>query len=151
MTDNALRRAADGHNVMAAISEHDEQVAVVEYLYRQYPNVLFWATPNGARLSGGPSKRARQMNALKAEGFLPGVADLIIFEPRGGFSCMMLEMKRRRGGVVSDNQFDFLAQAEARGAFTAVCHGSEEAIQLIDEYMSYDTKTTNHRRARAAV
>ena len=84
------------------------------------------------------------MNALKAEGFLPGVADLIIFEPRGGFSCMMLEMKRRRGGVVSDNQFDFLAQAEARGAFTAVCHGADEAIALIDEYMCYESKAKNN-------
>lgn len=148
---NKNSRAADHNNVMAAISEHDEQVVVVEYLYRQYPKALFWATPNGARLSGGPSKRARQMNALKAEGFLPGVADLIIFEPRGGFSCMMLEMKRSHGGVVSDNQFDFLAQAEARGAFTAVCHGASEAIQLIDEYMNYETKTTNRRRARASV
>ena len=139
-----ISRAAEHHAVMTSISEHDEQVAVVEYIYRRYPTALFWATPNGARLSGSASKRARQMNALKAEGLLPGVADLIIFEPRGGFSCMMLEMKRKRGGVVSDNQFDFLAQAEARGAFTAVANGAEEAIALIDEYMAYEPKAKNN-------
>ena len=130
-----VKRAAEGHNVMASISEHDEQVAVVEYLYNRYPSALFWATPNGARLSGGPSKRARQMNALKAEGFLPGVSDLIIFEPRGGYPCMFLEMKRKNGGVISENQIDFLAQVEKRGAFTAIAHGADEAIELIDTYM----------------
>ena len=57
---------------------------------------------------------------------------------------MMLEMKRKRGGVVSDNQFDFLAQAEERGAFTAVCNGAEEAIALIDEYMAYEPKAKNN-------
>ena len=57
--DEKVKRAADHNAVMAAISEHDEQVAVVEYLYKKYPTALFWATPNGARLSGGPSKRAR--------------------------------------------------------------------------------------------
>ena len=38
------------------------------------------------------------MNKLKAEGFLPGVSDLIIFEPRGGYSCLFLEMKKADGG-----------------------------------------------------
>ncbi len=136
MVVSQVKRAAEHNAVMAAISEHDEQVAVVEYLYSRYPSALFWATPNGARLSGGPSKRARQMNALKAEGFLPGVSDLIIFEPRGKYSCMFLEMKRRKGGTVSDNQLDFLEQVEQRGAFTAIAHGAADAIAAIDEYMS---------------
>lgn len=131
-----ITRAAQHHQVVAVISEHDEQVAVVDYLFRKYPDALFWATPNGARLSGGPSRRAAQMNALKAEGFLPGVSDLIIFEPRGKYHCFFLEMKRKTGGVVSENQVDFLAQAEKRGAFTAVANGADEAIELIDWYMS---------------
>ena len=42
--DEKVKRAADHNAVMAAISEHDEQVAVVEYLYKKYPTALFWAT-----------------------------------------------------------------------------------------------------------
>jgi hypothetical protein len=121
-----ITRAAEHHN-----TEHAEQVAVVEYLYRAYPQALFWATPNGASLSGG----ARTMNKLKAEGFLPGVSDLIIFEPRGRYSALFLEMKRKRGGVLSQNQKDFLLAIEKRGAFGAVAEGADEAIEIIDHYM----------------
>ena len=114
-------------------SEHDEQAAVVHYLQIKYPDALFWATPNGAGLSGG----GRSMNKLKAEGFLPGVSDLIIFEPRGGWSAMFLEMKKSDGGSgASDNQLWFLREVEKRGAFGVVCNGSANAIEVIDDYLS---------------
>lgn len=35
--------------------------------------------PNGAVLAGGPAKRARQMAALKGDGFMIGFPDLIVF------------------------------------------------------------------------
>jgi len=114
-------------------TEHAEQVAVCNYLDLQYPDVLFWATPNGASLSG----RGRAMNKLKGEGFLPGVSDLIIFEPRGGYSCMFLEMKRVDGGSgASENQLWFICEVEKRGAFGIVCNGADEAKQAIDDYLN---------------
>lgn len=115
--------------------EHHEQAAVVEYLQRRYPNVLFFSVPNGAHLAGNASQRAAKMNKLKAEGFLPGVSDLIIFEPSGGYSAMFLEMKRERGGKLSENQAWFLAEVEKRNGFTAVAHGYDEAKELIDTYL----------------
>lgn len=128
-----IQLAAEHHEVMAMIcpTEHEEQVAVVNYLYYAHPKVLFWATPNGASLSGG----GRTMNKLKAEGFLPGVSDLIIFEPNGKYSAMFLEMKRKVGGEVHQNQKDFLIEVEKRGGFGAVANGSEEAIELIEDYL----------------
>lgn len=116
-------------------SEHAEQVAVVSYLQIKYPDALFWSTPNGSMLGGGRIGAIR-MNALKAEGLLPGVSDLIIFEPRGGWSCMFLEMKRSKGGVLSENQAWFIAQVEARGAYTVVAEGADEAIEFIDDYLN---------------
>jgi hypothetical protein len=116
-------------------SEHAEQVAVVSYLQIRYPQVLFWSTPNGAMLGGGKLGAIR-MNALKATGLLPGVSDLIIFEPMGGFSCMFVEMKRERGGVLSENQAWFIAQVEERGAYAVVAEGADEAIEFIDDYFA---------------
>ena len=114
-------------------TEHAEQVAVCEYLDRVYPQVLYWATPNGASLTG----RGRAMNKLKGEGFLPGVSDLIIFEPMSGYSCMFLEMKRAGGGNgASDNQMWFLREVEKRGAFGIVCNGFEEARAVLDDYFA---------------
>lgn len=119
------------------MSEHQEQVDVVEYLQRVYPSVLFWSTPNGARLASGRDKRlgAIRMNALKAEGLLPGVSDLIIFEPRGGYSAMFLEMKKRSGGSASENQMWFLREVEKRGGYGVIANGFDEARAFIDDYL----------------
>lgn len=123
------------------MSEHQEQADVVEYLQRKYPHVLFWSTPNGARLSSGKDKRlsAIRMNGLKAEGLLPGVSDLIIFEPHGGYSAMFLEMKKRYGGEVSENQMWFLREIEQRGGYGVVAYGADEAMAFIDDYLGDKT------------
>ncbi len=119
------------------MSEHDEQVAVVRYIQARYPDVLFWANPNGAHLAGSTRQRAAQMNKLKAEGLLPGVSDLTIFEPRGGYSALFLEMKRSDGGSgASENQLWFLREVERRGAFGAIANGYEEAREIIDDYLA---------------
>lgn len=120
------------------ISEHEEQVLVVEMLHQAYPDVLFWSTPNGAHLAGSIKQRSASMNKLKSEGFLPGVSDIIIFEPRGMYSAMFLEMKRAEGGVLSENQEWFLAQVEQRGGYGVVANGYDEAKLLIDEYLSWN-------------
>ena len=113
--------------------EHYEQVRVCNHLNEYYSDVLFWATPNGASLSG----RGKAMNKLKAEGFLPGVSDLIIFEPRGGYSCLFLEMKKADGGNgASENQLWFIREVEKRGGFGIVCNGADEAKQAIDDYLN---------------
>lgn len=120
------------------MSEHDEQVAVVDYLNKAYPNVLFWSTPNGARLASGKDHRtsAIRMVMLKAEGLLPGVSDLIIFEPRGGYSAMALELKRNDSGDgASDNQLHFIREWEARGGYGVVANGFDEARIFLDDYL----------------
>jgi hypothetical protein len=119
----------------AVATEHSEQAAVVDYLHTQYPNVLFWSTPNGAQLAGNASRRAAKMNILKQEGFLPGVSDLIIFEPRGEYSALFLEMKRAVGGKASENQLWFLREVEPRGGFGAVAFGFDEAKDIVDNYL----------------
>ena len=132
-----MKRAAEHHAVIAAITEHGEQSAVVAYIQTRYPDVLFWATPNGGHLSGNIGKRSAQMNKLKSEGLLPGVSDLIIFEPRGGYSCLFIEMKRSNGGSgASENQMWFIREVEKRGAIGFVCNGADEAIPVIDDYLN---------------
>lgn len=115
--------------------EQNEQAAVCQYLQTVYPDVLFWSTPNGSYLAGNKGQRVAQINKLKRTGLLPGVSDLIIFEPRGQYSAMFLEMKRDKGGKVSENQEWFLAQVEARKGFGAVANGFDEAKEIIDTYL----------------
>lgn len=116
--------------------EQNEQAAVCQYLQTVYPDVLFFSVPNGAHLAGNKGQRVAQINKLKRTGLLPGVSDLVIFEPRGPYSAMFLEMKRDKGGKVSENQEWFLAQVEARKGFGAVANGFDEAREIIDAYLN---------------
>jgi hypothetical protein len=121
-------------------TEHAEQAAVCQWLDAAHPDVLYWATPNGANLSGTKNQRYGQINKLKAEGLLPGVSDLIIAESRGGYHACALEMKSLTGKV-SENQEWFMARLEKVGWYTIVAHGADEAIALLTEYLSWTEVT----------
>ncbi len=113
-------------------SEHIEQAQLVNWLETNHPEILFFAIPNGASLAG----RGRQMNRLKAEGLLPGTADLEICEPRGRWHGCFVEMKTEKGKL-SPNQSWFLAEAEKRHYYTICAHGFEQARELVGEYLSW--------------
>lgn len=58
--------------------------------YRRYTPLLF-AVPNGGarnRITGA---------ILKSEGVIPGVADMILLLPRGGYHALCIEMKTETG------------------------------------------------------
>jgi hypothetical protein len=119
------------------VSEHDEQVAVVDWLFLQspkYPELdLVFAVPNGAMLGGGRIGAIRA-NALKAEGMRPGAPDLVIPSARGGYFGVFLEMKTKKGKL-SENQEQFIVQAEKQGYMCFVAYGAEEAIEMLEGYL----------------
>ena len=132
-----MRRAAEHHAVMSALPENDEQACVGEDVQVRYPYALMWSTPNGGHLAGNIGRRSAQINKLKREGLLPGVSDLIIFEPHGGYSALFIEMKRANGGSgASEGQMWFIREVEKRGAIGFVCNGAGEAITVIDDYLN---------------
>ncbi len=53
------------------------------------------------KLTGGKEARARQMGAMKCDGFKPGFPDLLCLWRGGG---LLIEVKREKGGVISDAQ-----------------------------------------------
>jgi hypothetical protein len=117
-------------------SEHAEQAAVCDWL-DLHPSVIWFAVPNGAKLGGTKAQRFGMVNKLKREGMTPGAPDIIILAPRGQYHGCLLEMKRVKGGKLSDNQREFLARAEQAGYYTIVGYGAESAIQLLEEYLSW--------------
>lgn len=138
------------------MSEHDEQALVVSVFRARWPDVVIASIPNGVPLTGLTQRgRARVMNWLKAEGLLPGMPDLIIYRAamtppdEDGvvkiWHGMALEMKRSDGGTLRDNQREVLAMLERAGYWTAVAHGYDEAMGLIEEYMGWRTAPTAMR------
>ena len=110
-------------------SEHDEQCVVVDYVHRQYPNLLIAAIPNAAKRS------VRLAAMLKKEGMVPGFPDLIIAHARGDKHGLFIEMKRAKGGRTSPSQLLMIKKLKSEGYVVAVCAGAAAAIETIDAYM----------------
>ena len=102
-------------------SEHLEQVRLVSWFRRNYPDVRIFAIPNGGSRSG------LQGAKLKAEGVSPGVPDL--FVPAWS---LWIEMKRATGGIVSPVQKDWIAYLEGIGHQCIVGKGFDDAKKQIE-------------------
>jgi hypothetical protein len=97
-------------------SEHLEQVRLVSWFRRQYPDTRILAIPNGGIRS------ASQGANLKAEGVSAGVPDLVVPE-----WSLWIEMKREAGGAVSPAQRDWIAYLESIGHRVIIGRGFEDA------------------------
>ena len=122
--------------------EHQIQVACVRWFNLQWPEYrgLLFAIPNGGARSKATAGK------LKAEGVVPGVADLILLKPhfRQGvyFSGMIpldayglcIEMKTPKGRQ-SPEQKAWQAKVEEMGYKYAVCHSLDEFMNTINNYL----------------
>jgi len=111
------------------LKEEHEQAAVVAFLREKYPDALFTIAPNGMKLP--PSVAIR----LSRTGYRAGTPDIMIFEPRGRFHGLFVEMKATRGGEVSKPQVIFREALLARGYQSIICAGAGAARLCITEYM----------------
>jgi hypothetical protein len=97
-------------------SEDHEQMMLVQWFRRTYPDVRIFSVPNGGHRH--PAVAAK----LKATGVSSGVPDLFIPAWR-----LWLEMKRIKGGSVSAEQKDWMAYLESVGFSCIVGKGAEDA------------------------
>lgn len=119
------------------LSEHDEQTLLIKWFDIQYKNkfVLF-SIPNGGQRNLLVAKK------MKAEGVRAGVPDLFLAVPNKDYAGLFIEMKKEKGGVVSEYQKIMLSRLEQAGYKCSVCKGFEKAKKEIEEYLN---KT--HRKA----
>lgn len=92
--------------------------------------VLWTHPPNGGKR--GKATAAK----LKREGVKAGVPDALIFTPppaHPGARGVALELKRQRGGRVSDEQEEWLGRLAALGWVTLVCKGATAAQKALQE------------------
>lgn len=106
--------------------EDDEQTKVCVYLEKR--GCLFYAIPNGGR------RNMLEAVRLKRTGVKAGVYDLCIAEPFGVYHGLYIEMKKLKGGVVSDVQKWWGVELKKRGYRAEVCKGAKEAIAVIEDY-----------------
>ena len=75
-----------------------------------------------------------QRNALKATGYLKGVADLLIFESKESYKGLFIEVKTDKGRMTTE-QKQFQTNALARGYLCICCKGFDETKNIIDDYL----------------
>lgn len=109
--------------------ESEIQMAVVRWLKLNHPTVLFSSALGGIKTTMGQAVK------LKRLGYVRGLPDLLIFEPRGGFHGLMLELKTP-SGQVSVFQKEFLKNLHDRGYRGWVSFSYEDAVIVIEDYLS---------------
>jgi len=145
--------------------EQQHQEAVVNYLKVRYPYVLFTIAPNGMKLPIGVAVKLKRM------GYSKGTPDIMIFEPKTEIICspplndnqtissertfkiyhgLFIELKTpkikeigQKAGTLSPEQIQWIDVLNIKGYKAEVCYGSNEAIEIIDKYLSkesYDKK-----------
>jgi hypothetical protein len=121
------------------MSEHTEQSMVIYWAERhadEYPE-LRWlhSSLNGIFIPASKATRSRIINRMKAEGMKRGIPDLFLPVARHGKHGIYLELKRNDGGVLSNEQKEFLAFADEQGYHAVVCNGCDEATEMLEWYL----------------
>lgn len=114
-------------------TEDEEQRRLFQWarmMSGRYPELtLMFHIPNGG------SRRRVEAAILKGMGVKSGVPD--IFPPAGklGKHGLFIEMKRRKGGSLSEEQHVWLCALATQGYAVCVCKGYDEAIEQIKAYL----------------
>lgn len=107
--------------------EHDIQVAIVGLLESIEPTPLYSATVGGVRLAIHTAKK------MKEAGYSKGVPDMLVYEPRGMYAGLAIEVKTEKGRA-SDEQKEWIRQLNSKGWRAEICKGFEECADVICEY-----------------
>jgi hypothetical protein len=105
--------------------EHSEQVALVQWL--RIKKIRHNATPNGSK------RHIITAMKLKAEGVSAGFPDITVYLPN---TTLYIEMKRQKGGTVSEAQSEWIEFLNTRpNSKAVVCNGASEAIAEINKIL----------------
>jgi VRR-NUC domain len=108
--------------------EEMEQIKLATWLTKE--NILFYAIPNGG------SRHPWEAVNLKRSGVRSGVPDLCIPIPMAskGLNSLYIELKRKDGGSVSENQKYWLSALNSLGHRAVVANGFDEAKKIVMDY-----------------
>ncbi len=115
--------------VLNVNSEAYQQQLVIQFIRANYPGALYCASAGGMRTS------YLQAVKMKRTGYVKGFPDLFIYEPRGEFYGLAIEMKKEKGGTASPEQKWWRDELRIRKYESYICKGSDEAIEIIKAYL----------------
>lgn len=107
------------------------QSSCVTWFRYQFSSIskMLIAIPNGG------SRNIIEAANLKKQGVVSGVSDLILFQQRGGYGALCIEMKTKTGKQ-STSQIEWQIEAEKNGYKYVICRSVDEFINEILDYMN---------------
>ena len=122
------------------MKEENFHLAVCDYIRMQYPNVLFNSDMSGVKLTMGQAIKAKKLRSCK------GFPDLVIYEPRGEFKGLFIELKREGEKLLNRNgelrtehlkeQWEVMQKLIERGYNCSFAVGFDQAKMYIDNYLN---------------
>lgn len=119
-------------NVPVATESAEQQALFrwAAYSQARYPELRWmFHIPNEGKRS---MIRGAQM---RMEGMKKGVPDVCLPVARGGYGALFIEMKRTRGGRLTQEQAQWAEGLREMGNRVERCNGWEEAVRVIEDYL----------------
>lgn len=111
---------AENDKRIPQIIVNDKKMSVLDFMH---------AIPNGGK------RNIKTANDLKAEGVKAGVPDISLPYPTSRHHGLYIELKRQKGGKLSEKQEKWLEYLNNAGYLAVVCKGFEQAKEIILQYL----------------
>ena len=123
--------------------EDNEHEALCTYMRYKHPKVIFNTDLSGIRLT---QKQAGKVKKLRSS---RGFPDITIYEPRGRYLGLFIELKRtgehvyKKDGKLRANthlkeQHDMILKLRERGYYADFAIGFDNAVKLVDWYLKLE-------------
>lgn len=133
MGKGEIQNAQKRHWERVMPTEGEEQATLFSWARMQsakHPELrLLFHIPNGG------SRRPVEAARFKAEGVKAGVPDLFLPVPSGIWHGLFIELKRQKGGRISDKQKRWLSDLERQGYRAELAFGWKDAAEIILDYL----------------
>lgn len=121
------KRSDEEHKIQS------EFISIIRSYEKEYPLLeLMYAVPNGGNRSMSEAIK------IKLEGGTAGVPDIAFPFPNGKYASLYLEFKKSSGGVVSQNQKDYIKLLQLARNRVEVVRDVRTALNLVIEHTGYD-------------
>jgi len=114
-------------------TEAQEQTALFQWAMMQqgrHPELALMH-----HIANGGSRHQLEAVNLKRQGVKPGVPDICLPVARNGCHGLYIEIKRLKGGRLSEYQKEWIDALTEQGYQCAVCNGWEAASEIILHYL----------------
>ena len=115
--------------------EKDEQIAFIDFCKAKGIDVV--STQNGFKMPKGNFNWAAYSNSLKRMGMSKGFPDLIVLARNKSqtHEVLFIEMKRQKGGVLHDEQKEWITKLDEGGYCVGVAKGCQSAVKILEKYL----------------